>query len=114
MELTKGKQRIQKPLAVTPCPATPPKKEASNKKSRTFVSKNRDVFRSPRSTQFDDSTEHMLTLRRSSLVETDTFHENLFLVFDDSDDDDFNKVANSKSIYLRRPLKLPMRIRSLP
>ena len=68
-------------------PTTPPmkfpapKKLDARKKSRTYSSgKNRDVFRSPRSTQFDENTEHMLTLRRCSrvpIIEPDNFSRDL-------------------------------------
>ena len=102
-------------------PTTPPmkfpapKKLDARKKSRTYSSgKNRDVFRSPRSTQFDENTEHMLTLRRCSrvpIIEPDNFSRDLYLVFDDMDDNNQfeNKVAIGNELHLHRSIQLPMR-----
>ena len=54
---------------------------------RAYVSTHRDVFRSPRSAEFDEQTESMLTLRRSpELLEPEHFHHDLFLVLDGHDD----------------------------
>lgn len=81
---------------------------------RAYVSTHRDVFRSPRSAEFDEQTENMLTLRRSpELLEPEHFHHDLFLVLDGHDDS--GKAESDISINLRYPIKLAMRkTQSLP
>ena len=112
---------LNSPVEIPYHPTTPPMKSSApkerdaRKKSRTYSSgKNRDVFRSPRSTQFDENTEHMLTLRRCSrvpLTEPDNFSRDLYLVFDDLDDNNRcgNKVSIDSELYLHRAFQLPMR-----